>query len=197
MWILLFFFLLFAIGYRNKNRFHCVSLRILYLSTAPIPSLSSNSQIHPFRQLTNAQHYTLQWLHCLIYSVPLCEIRYLSVFTYECTFTWLTGYTVQYSVAGLHHSNCLTSVTRVFVSFTVWWCHWIPTMSTKEFRSHLQGKTAKACLGKKTTTSVDVGSTSIAAPLPGSLQHSSHSVVTSEEWTGNSWHQMHFSCRLM
>lgn len=125
------------------------SLRILYPSTAPIPSLSSNSQIHPFRQLTNARQYTLQWLHCLIYSVPLCEIRYLNVFTYECTFTWLTGYTVQYSVAGLHHSNCLTSVNRVFVSFTVWWCHWIPTMSTKEFRSHLQEKNSKSMPGQE------------------------------------------------
>lgn len=145
MWIRHF---LFAIGYWNKNRFHCVSLRIPYPSIAPTP-LSSKSQIHPFRQLINEQQYTLQWLHCLIYSVPLCEIRYLSVFTYECTFTWLTGYTVQYNMVGLHHSNCLTSVTRVFVSFTVWWCHWIPTMSTKEFRSHLQGKNSKSMPGQE------------------------------------------------
>lgn len=105
---------------------------------------------------------------------------------------------------GPNPSNCSVSV-----------CSFLPSADVIKFPacqprnshwegSHLQGRgkkkkthtTGRACPDLKTTSCRDVDSSSRAAALPGSLQHSSHSVVTSEEeWTGNSFHQMHFNCR--
>lgn len=167
-----------------------------------IPKLVSNPPLWVTDQCT-AEYSTMA--DCLICSAPFFEITYLCVFTYQSPFTWLSDFSAQLSVAGLNPSNCSVSVCSVFA---VCWCHQIPSLSTKEFtlgRESLAGEkkkntknntTGKACPDLKTTSCRDVDSYSRAVALPGSLQQSSHSVVTSEEeWTGNSFHQMHFNCR--